>query len=92
MFHLYMFLFSALLFYVLTPGILLTIPPKSSKTIVALVHALVFSTVWYFTHNLFWNATEGFVGTKTTKGLKRSEKKTFQRPEKRANIYNKMKS
>ena len=60
MFHLFMFLFSALLFFVLTPGILLTIPSKSSKCVVALVHALVFATVWYFTHKIVWRATEGF--------------------------------
>ena len=60
MFHLYMFLFSALLFFVLTPGILITIPPKSSKKIVALVHALVFATIWHFTHKLVWYATESF--------------------------------
>ena len=55
-----MFLFSTLLFFVLTPGILLTIPPKSSKTTVAIVHALVFAIIWHFTHKLVWNATEGF--------------------------------
>jgi hypothetical protein len=54
-----MFLFSTILFFVLSPGILLTIPPKSSKTTVALVHALVFSTLWYFTHTLVWNAFYG---------------------------------
>jgi hypothetical protein len=55
-----MFLFSALLFFLLTPGILLTIPPKSSKTVVALVHALVYATVWHFTNKIVWEATEGF--------------------------------
>ena len=54
MFHLYMFLFSALLFFVLTPGILLSLPPDSSKYIVALVHSLVFATV------LFMAAKFGF--------------------------------
>ena len=60
MFHLFIFLFSALLFFVLTPGILLTIPPKSSKTVVALVHALVYATILHFTHKIVWQATEGF--------------------------------
>jgi hypothetical protein len=45
MFHLYMFLFSALLFFALTPGILLSLPPDSSKYVVALVHSIVFATV-----------------------------------------------
>ena len=61
-----MFLFSALLFFLLTPGILLTIPPKSSKTVVALVHALLYATVWHFTHKIVWDATEGFGGNLST--------------------------
>ncbi len=60
MFNAYMFLYVAALFFVLTPGVLLTIPPKSSKFIVAGVHGLVFSTVIYFTYNLVLNATEGY--------------------------------
>ena len=60
MFHLCIFLFSVLLFFVLTPGILLTIPAKGSKNVVALVHALVFATVLHFTHKLVWHATEAF--------------------------------
>ena len=60
MFHLCMFLFSALLFFILTPGILITIPSKSSKNVVALVHALIFSTICYFTHKLVYNANETF--------------------------------
>jgi hypothetical protein len=49
-----------MLFFILTPGIALTIPPKSNKSVVALVHALVFATVWHFTNKLVWHATEGF--------------------------------
>jgi len=60
-----MFLFSALLFFILTPGILLTIPSKSSKNVVALVHALIFSTICYFTHKLVYHANENFDTTMT---------------------------
>jgi hypothetical protein len=55
-----MFIFSALLYYVLTPGIFITIPSKSSKKIVALVHGLVYSIFWYFTYNIVFNVTVGF--------------------------------
>ena len=55
-----MFIFITLLYYVLTPGILITIPPKSSKKIVALVHALVYSTVLYFIYKIVFNIDEGF--------------------------------
>jgi len=58
-----------MLFFILTPGIAVTIPPKSSKNIVALVHALVFATVWHFTHKLVWHATEGFVDQSLSKIL-----------------------
>lgn len=40
----------ALLFFVLTPGVLLSLPPGGSKLVVAAVHALVFAVVYHFTH------------------------------------------
>jgi hypothetical protein len=40
-------LYAALLFYVLTPGVLLSLPPGGSKTTVALTHAVVFGVVWH---------------------------------------------
>ena len=45
-------LYTILLFFLLTPGILVTLPIKSSKTVVALTHAIVFGIVYHFTHNL----------------------------------------
>ena len=45
-----MFLYTALLFFLLTPGILLTLPPKGKKMTVALVHALVFGAVFALSH------------------------------------------
>jgi hypothetical protein len=50
MFHLYMALFVAVLFFLLTPGILLRLPPGGSKYTVAAVHAVVFVIVYHFTH------------------------------------------
>ena len=47
-------LYIAILFFVLTPGILLTVPRKGSKYVVAAVHSLVFALVYYFTHKLVW--------------------------------------
>ena len=46
----FMFLYAALLFFVLTPGILLSLPPKGKKMTVAAVHAVVFALVWSVTH------------------------------------------
>ena len=47
-----MFLYTALLFFLLTPGILLTLPPKGKKMTVAAVHALVFGSIWGLTHKM----------------------------------------
>jgi hypothetical protein len=54
-----MFVYAFLLFFVLTPGILLSLPPKGSKMVVALTHAFVFALVWYFTSKIVWRSTKG---------------------------------
>lgn len=54
-----LFVYAFLLFFVLTPGILLSLPPKGSKIIVALTHAFVFALVWHFTHKIVWRSTHG---------------------------------
>jgi len=51
-----MFVYSALLFFVLTPGILLRIPPNGNKRVVAAVHAIVFGLVWSLSHKLIWQS------------------------------------
>jgi hypothetical protein len=40
--YIHIFILSTLLFFVLSPGILLNIAPNSSKYVAALVHAIVF--------------------------------------------------
>jgi hypothetical protein len=47
-------IYVALLFFVLTPGVLVTLPPKSGRLTVAAFHALVFALVWHFTHKIVW--------------------------------------
>ena len=63
-----MFLYTAVLFYVLTPGILLSLPPKSSKMVVAATHALVFALVYKFTHRMAWKLSMSFEGFQENKG------------------------
>ena len=48
----YISLYAAVLFFVLTPGVLLSLPPGGSRTTVALTHAVVFGVVWALTHRL----------------------------------------
>jgi hypothetical protein len=48
----YMSLYAAVLFFVLTPGVLLSLPPGGSRVTVALTHAVVFGLVWTLTYNI----------------------------------------
>jgi hypothetical protein len=52
--NLVMILFLAVLAFVLSPGILLTLPPGGDKTTVALFHAVVIAVVYSLTHKLIW--------------------------------------
>lgn len=57
-----MFVYVFVLFFVLTPGILLSLPPRGSKMMVAATHALVFALVFVLTHKMImkFSAMEGF--------------------------------
>lgn len=50
-------LYVVVLFFVLTPGILLSIPSKTSKHVVALTHAVVFAVVFHFTYKPICNVS-----------------------------------
>jgi hypothetical protein len=47
-------IYSAILFFILSPGVLLRLPSNGSKNTVAAVHALVFAVVLYFTAGFVW--------------------------------------
>jgi hypothetical protein len=49
-------LYLAVLFYVLTPGVLLALPPGASLHVQALTHAVVFALVYKFTHKFVLRA------------------------------------
>jgi hypothetical protein len=61
-----MIIFSILLFFVLTPGILVTLPKKASKYVVAFTHAVIFAGVYHLFCRWFWHSkmalkkSEGF--------------------------------
>jgi len=46
--------YSAILFFILSPGVLLRLPANGSKMTVAGVHALVFAAVLYLTSGFVW--------------------------------------
>ena len=47
-----MSLFMALLFVLLTPGVLVRLPPRSPLLTVAVVHGLIFALVFHLTHKM----------------------------------------
>ena len=53
--HIYMSLFVGLLFVLLTPGVLLTLPKGSPKLTIAIVHGIVFAIAFHFLQKPVWN-------------------------------------
>jgi len=51
-----MALYLATLFYVLTPGVLLSLPPGAGPKVVAATHAIVFALVYLLTNKLVFKA------------------------------------
>jgi hypothetical protein len=49
-----MAVYAAVLFYLLTPGVLVSLPPGASHTTTNLTHAVVFGLVWMLTHKMVW--------------------------------------
>ena len=50
--------YAALLFFVLTPGVMVYLPPGSSLLTAAAVHAVVFAVVFAVTHKLVWRSLQ----------------------------------
>ena len=72
MLNICIFVLQVLLFVLLTPGILLVLPPKSSKYIVALTHGIVFSALWILLYKpfcRFCSVMKLEVLTKNNKGM-----------------------
>jgi len=55
-------LYAGILFFILTPSILLRIPSNGSKYTVALVHAVIFGIIFYLTHKHIWRLVSSFEG------------------------------
>ena len=51
-----MFLYLAFLAFLLSPGVLIRLPPGGSLTTVAITHALVISLVWGLTSRLIYRS------------------------------------
>jgi hypothetical protein len=63
------------LFFLLSPGILVTLPSGGSKMKVAAVHGLIFAVVLYFTGHFVWSWSnklfEGYKEGNRRKGRRR---------------------
>ena len=62
--NLWLSLYLAALFVAFVPGVLVTLPKGGSKMTVLVVHALLFTLVWHFTHTMVWELSEGFQNRK----------------------------
>jgi hypothetical protein len=47
-------IYSAVLFFVLSPGVFLRLPQNGSKMIVTAVHAAILGMILYLTENMIW--------------------------------------
>lgn len=64
-------IFSTVLFFVLSPGVLVTIPKNGSKITASAVHAVVFGIIFHFSHNFIMQLSEGFKeGSQIKRGKK----------------------
>jgi hypothetical protein len=55
-------LYVAILFFLLTPGILLRIPKGGSKYAVAALHALIFGAILFLTRRFVWRLSASLEG------------------------------
>ena len=52
-------LYCAVLFAILTPGALFTVPPRATKWVIISVHAAIFAVVYCLTHKYVWALAGG---------------------------------
>jgi len=72
--------YAALLFFLLTPSILLRLPKNGSKYTVALVHAVVFGFLFWLTHKFVWRMGQRLEGM--TEKKEHEEKEGMEEEEK----------
>lgn len=68
--NMFMAIYCAILFFVLSPGILFKLPKNGSKFVVAGVHAVIFGVVSFFTCKFVWNLSHKVALPAKKEGLK----------------------
>ena len=78
----FLLIYTALLFFLLSPNVLLRLPSNGNKYVVAIVHSIVFVLIWHFTNKsvLRFMRIEGFAegdncGTAVKEGQLSEDKK-----------------
>jgi len=69
-----MLVYVFVLFFVLTPGVLVYLPPKASKMVTNLTHAAIFALIWTLTHKMVWRLSSGMEGMKVGAGMPQDKK------------------
>jgi len=79
-------LYVLVLFFVLTPGILVTLPKTGSKMMVTAVHGSIFAGVLFLTGHAVWRMT-----TEAMEGFRRVPRRSPQKKPKKTNknVYKK---
>lgn len=57
-----MSLYVVVLFVLLTPGVVLSLPTGGNRITCAVVHGVLFAVAWHFTHKAVWRATSQLSG------------------------------
>ena len=60
--NIFVAIYSAVLFFVLSPGVFLRLPQNGSKMMVTAVHAALLGLVLYFTEKMVWRMSIGLEG------------------------------
>jgi hypothetical protein len=70
-------LYLALLFFILSPNILVRLPPNGNKLTVTATHALIFGVIVYLTCNMIWklSISMGIYEGMTTAAVQKPKKK-----------------
>lgn len=58
--NLVLFVVLVALFVVLTPGVLVYLPPKQSKLVTALTHGVIFAVIWTIIHKPLMHLSRNF--------------------------------
>ena len=64
-----LFLILVVLFVLLTPGILVYLPPKSSKLTTAITHGVIFAIIWSLTHKFLMRTTSRLTSMTFMEGM-----------------------